>query len=65
LDEHIPPTAVARIAEVLSAARKRFEIQTYPNVGHAFFRESSENLSAEEVADAWDRVQAFLERNLA
>ena len=65
LDEHIPPTAVARIAEVLSAAQKRFEIQTYPNVGHAFFRESSENLSTEEVADAWDRVQAFLERNLA
>ena len=63
-DEHIPPAAVARISDALAAANKRFEIQTYPNAGHAFFRDSSENLSAEEVADAWDRVQTFLERNL-
>lgn len=65
LDESIPPAAIARIGAALAAAGKRFEIQVYPNVGHAFFRDSSENLSAEEVADAWDRVQAFLERNMA
>jgi carboxymethylenebutenolidase len=63
-DEHIPPAAVARIEKALSAADKRFEIQIYPNVGHAFFRDSSEGMSAEEVADAWDRVQAFLERHM-
>jgi carboxymethylenebutenolidase len=65
LDEHIPPAAVTRISNALSAAGKRFEIQIYPAVGHAFFRDSSENLSAAEVADAWDRVQAYLARNFA
>lgn len=64
-DDSIPPTAVAQIGDALSAANKPFEIQIYPNVGHAFFRSSSANMSAEEVADAWDRVQAFLQRHFA
>jgi carboxymethylenebutenolidase len=63
-DDYIPATAVARIDEALSAAHKEHEVVTYPNVGHAFFRQSSAALNESEVADAWKRTQAFLKEHL-
>ena len=64
-DEYIPADAVSRIDATLSAAQKRHETVTYPDVGHAFFRESSSALNEREVADAWSRVKTFLSETLA
>ena len=55
---------VETITRALSSNNKRFEIQTYPNVGHSFFRTTSDSDSTREAADAWGRVQAFFGRNL-
>jgi carboxymethylenebutenolidase len=64
-DDYIPQTDVENIRTTLTAAHKRFQIQVYPDMGHAFFRDSSASLDdgdekAKCVADAWDLVQAFL-----
>ncbi len=64
-DRQITQDDSGRIASSLDAAHKKYEIQLYPNVGHSFFRESSGTLASREIADAWDRVQAFLERRFA
>jgi carboxymethylenebutenolidase len=63
-DEHITPDKVARIDEGLATHGKDYEIVLYPDSGHGFFRESSAKLNDEDVADAWERVQAFLAHNL-
>jgi carboxymethylenebutenolidase len=59
-DDYIPKEAVERIDRTLTDLGKPHEIVVYPNVGHAFFRESSAGLHQDEVAGAWSRVQAFL-----
>ncbi len=64
-DDYIPRAEVERIDRTLTELGKPHEVVTYPNVGHAFFRESSAALNKEEVADAWERVQHFLKKNLA
>jgi carboxymethylenebutenolidase len=71
-DAFITAEAVERTREALSAAGKRFEIQVYPDQDHAFFRNSGAELEGgheneqtpHDVADAWDRVQAFLREHL-
>ncbi len=71
-DAYIPAEAVERIRQTLTAAHKRFEIQVYPDQDHAFFRDSGSQLEGghandrtpHDVADAWDRVQAFLQEHL-
>jgi carboxymethylenebutenolidase len=65
-DEYIPASAIDRISAALTAADKKFQLQVYPDVGHAFFRDSSNVLdSSKDVADAWDLVQAFLSEHTA
>lgn len=64
-DELIEAKDVERIASVLRQHGKRFELQTYPNVGHSFFRDTADSVAAREAADAWDRVQAFLRSRFA
>jgi carboxymethylenebutenolidase len=59
-DDYIPADAVARIDKALTDHGKAHEVVTYPNVGHAFFRESSAALNEYEVGDAWKRVRDFL-----
>jgi len=60
-DDYIPAEAIEKIRQALTAAGKRFEIQVYPEQGHAFFRDSSDAMdNSEDVADAWDLVQSFL-----
>ena len=59
-DDYIPADAVARIDATLTEHGKPHEVVTYPNVGHAFFRQSSAALGEHEVGDAWKRVQDFL-----
>lgn len=63
-DALIGPGDVDAIQSALRAANKRFEVQTYPNVGHSFFRATGNSNSTREAADAWDRVQAFFAKYL-
>jgi carboxymethylenebutenolidase len=71
-DDYIPAASIERIRTALTAANKRFELQVYPDQGHAFFRDSGSQLASEgndetssDVADAWDCVQAFLAEHFA
>jgi carboxymethylenebutenolidase len=61
-DEQITEAEIERIRQRLQAAGKQAEIQIYANVGHSFFRESSDTMASREIADAWDRVQSFLRK---
>lgn len=65
LDELITKHEIDDITGRLKAEGKRFDVQLYPNVGHSFFREGVSSISLREVADAWDRVRAFLQRRFA
>jgi carboxymethylenebutenolidase len=61
-DELITPDDIERIKTRLDAAGKKYEVEIYANVGHSFFREDLDTIATREIADAWDRVQAFLSR---
>ena len=63
-DQGIPLDEVKRIEQTLEAKKKTFALHIYPDKGHAFFRNSSKNFEDADVADAWDRVQAFFKRTL-
>lgn len=72
-DDYITADHIEQIRAALTAAHKHFEIQVYPDQGHAFFRDSGAQLdpsnradatTPRDVADAWDRVQAFLGEHL-
>ena len=63
-DELVTTDDVQRIRTRLDAAGKRYDIEVYPNVGHSFFRQDADTVATREIADAWDRVQAFLQRSL-
>ncbi len=68
-DDYIPPEAIDAIRTALTDAHKQFSIQVYPDVGHAFFRDSSQAIAAGDAqgkasADAWERVKAFLAQHL-
>lgn len=64
-DDYITAEIVERIRTALTAAHKDFEIKLYPEQGHAFFRDSSAALTTSaDVADAWNLVQAFLQKHI-
>lgn len=63
-DDFIPPEAVEAIKSALDGAGKEYECVSYPDVGHAFFRDSSAAMDSATVKDAWDRAQAFLSRTI-
>ncbi len=62
-DEQIGEHDIQTIRDNLAARGKQFEIEVYPNVGHSFFREDRDTVAARQIADAWDRVNAFLQRS--
>jgi len=62
-DEQIATDDIDAIRTALGAAGKPFEIDVYPTVGHSFFREDLGTIASREIADAWDRVLAFLRRS--
>ena len=64
-DDYIPHDAVEAIKTALDKAGKEYELIVYPEVGHAFFRQSSAAMNAHEVKDAWEKVQSFLKKHLA
>ena len=64
-DQGIPPDEVERIENGLRAKKKRFTLKVYPDKGHGFFRQSSNELSDPDLKDAWSRVQDFLKQTLS
>jgi len=64
-DQGIPSDEVDRIENGLRAAKKRFTLHRYPNQGHGFFRQSSNDFANPDVTDAWTRVREFLRQTLA
>ncbi len=62
-DEQIGEHDIESIRDNLTARGKSFEIEVYPDVGHSFFREDLDTVAARQIADAWDRVNAFLQRS--
>jgi carboxymethylenebutenolidase len=72
-DGGIPRESIERIREALNERGKTYQIEVYPDVGHAFFRhgspqgvadthEFSDEAVAYAVADSWNLVQSFLKR---
>lgn len=70
-DYYVSRYDMDRISSALTSAGKEFKIQTYPDVGHSFFRHGRPEAIAEQsrysdeavsqaVADSWNLVQAFL-----
>ncbi len=64
-DEQISRNEIAHIRDNLTKRNKRFEMEIYPDVGHSFFREDLGTVATRQIADAWDRVQAFLRRSMS
>ena len=64
-DQLIPQADVDELRALLARERKTFEIQVYPEAGHAFFNDSRpEVYHPAAAADAWPRAMAFLRRHL-
>lgn len=64
-DETIAPHEIATIRERLTQAQKTYDVEVYPEVGHSFFREDLGTIATRQIADAWDRVVAFLRKSFA
>jgi carboxymethylenebutenolidase len=75
-DKGISAEDVARIRTELDAHGIAYQLEVYPDVGHAFFRHGtpravaaqdnySDEAIANAVADSWNLVQAFLQKVFA
>ncbi|MCB1961503.1 MAG: dienelactone hydrolase family protein [Rhodocyclaceae bacterium] len=62
-DQGIPVTDVEAMRDALNAAGKDFEIQIYPDAGHAFHADYRPSFRAGPAADGWQRLQAWLKKN--
>ena len=63
LDRSIPPETVDAFVAAVEEAGKTIEVHRY-DADHAFANPSSARYQADAAADAWDRVRAFLVREL-
>ena len=64
-DVSIPAGTVAEFDKLLDEIGVEHEVITYPNSGHAFFRDTDPSVYGPEAAmDAWGRVTRFFERHL-
>jgi carboxymethylenebutenolidase len=64
-DRGIPVESVRSFEEALENLGKDYEIEIYPNVGHAFANPSGTNYNAEVAAQAWERTIEFLREHLS
>jgi carboxymethylenebutenolidase len=64
-DQGIPPAEHARVASVLSTAKKRYSLAVYPGAGHAFLCEERANYAPAAAALAWRDILDFLAAQLA
>jgi carboxymethylenebutenolidase len=63
-DTGILPAEHARVAETLSAAKKRYTLAVYPGAGHAFLCEERANYAPAAAELAWGDSIGFLQSNL-
>ncbi len=64
-DESIPAGTIQEFEKLLGEVGVEHEVITYPNSGHAFFRDSDPSVYKEEASrDAWDRTRKFFTQNL-
>jgi carboxymethylenebutenolidase len=64
-DASIPAGTVEEFDKLLDDVGVEHEVITYPNSGHAFFRDSDPSVYIPEAAkDAWERVKKFFAENL-
>lgn len=64
-DGSIPAGTIQEFEKVLDEVGVEHEVITYPNSGHAFFRDSDPSVYKPEAAkDAWNRTRDFFAKNL-
>jgi carboxymethylenebutenolidase len=64
-DESIPAGTIEEFDKLLEEVGVEHEVITYPNSGHAFFRDSDPGVYKPEAArDAWERTKRFFARHL-
>lgn len=63
-DQSILPDEHARVAEALSANKKRYTLSVYPGAGHAFASRDRESYNASVAESAWTETLALFERAL-
>lgn len=63
-DAGITPAEHARIATVLTAAKKRYTLAVFPGAGHAFLCEERANYAPAVAPIAWRESIEFLKANL-
>jgi len=64
-DRGIPVESVRSFEQAMENLGKDYEIEIYPNVGHAFANPSGTNYNAEVAARAWERTIGFLREHLS
>jgi carboxymethylenebutenolidase len=64
-DENPNADQVNRTEAVLKKLGKNYEFHRYDGAGHAFFNTSRTAYRAEQAADGWQKVFAFLNKHLA
>ena len=64
-DGSIPAGTIEEFDTLLDEVGVEHEVITYPNSGHAFFRDTDPSVYKPEAAkDAWDRAKKFFANNL-
>ncbi|HEY5901256.1 MAG TPA: dienelactone hydrolase family protein, partial [Anaerolineales bacterium] len=64
-DVSIPAGTIQEFDRVLDETGIEHQILTYPNSGHAFFRDTDPaTYRPEAAADAWERVTRFFQNHL-
>jgi len=64
-DELIAADEHGRIAEALSAAKKRYILSVFPNAGHGFLSDRRDSYAAVPAKEAWEMAMNFFKYNLA
>jgi carboxymethylenebutenolidase len=63
-DKSVNAEAVEKLRQELTASGRTFELQTYKNVGHAFFNDTRPVYDEESAKDAWRRTIDFFRKHV-
>ena len=55
---------VGEMEAELKRLGKAYEFHSYPGAGHGFFYYHTPNYRQEQAVDGWEKIWAFLEKNL-